>query len=326
MRSKDKSMVTTHYSASAEPSSQLVLGIEPRKVVSKQKLCSYYMHLTKPTISLLVTLSALPAYLIPQTAWPPVIEVLGLLLGVYLMSASAAVFNQLLEWETDRTMMRTRGRSVPMGYVSRGEAGWFGALVGVVGIGALLGTVGQLTALIGLGGHVFYVVIYTLILKKLTVQNIVIGGAAGAIGPLMGAAAAGQLASPLPWILFALIFLWTPPHFWSLSLKYQSDYAAAGIPMFPVVYGEDRTRKMIFLYSLTLIPVVLLLAITGLWLATTVAILITGYFVYLCADLYKHKKQSHHDLMRLFRWSCYYALVIFSVLSLEKILRLWLIG
>lgn len=325
MRSKDKSMLVTSYSASAEPAHRLVLGIEQRKVVSTQKLCGYYIHLTKPTISLLVTLSALPAYLIPQTTWPPVGELLGLLFGVCLMSASAAVFNQSLEWETDRTMIRTRGRSVPMGHISRGEAGWFGALLGVVGIGALLGTAGQLAALIGVIGHVFYVLIYTLILKKRTVQNIVIGGAAGAIGPLMGAAAAGELAAPLPWILFALIFLWTPPHFWSLSLKYQSDYAAAGIPMFPVVYGEDRTRRMIFIYSLTLIPVVLLLAITGLWLATTVAILITGYFVYLCADLYKHKKQSHQDLMRLFRWSCYYALLIFSVLSLEKLLRLWLL-
>ena len=316
-------MAVHHQSSQVVQTPQLAMRMGHGDM-SKWDIGRHYFRLTKPTISMLVTLSALPAYLVPQQVYPPVMEMVGLLLGVALMSASAAVFNQLLEWQTDRTMKRTQSRSLPMGYISRTEASWFGGLLGVLGIGVLLGFAGQLTAIIGLCGHLFYVILYTLVLKKRTVQNIVIGGAAGAVGPLMGAAAAGSLATPFPWILFMLIFLWTPPHFWSLSLKYQGDYAAAGIPMYPVIYGEDRTRKMIFMYSLSLIPVVLMLAITGLWIATIVSILITGFFVYLCGDLYRNKKRSHQDLMKIFRWSCYYALLIFFILSLEKSVWLWL--
>lgn len=321
MRSADKSFLHQNRCVEGSESPQLSLS---RGLMSPWAVLGHYHTLTKPTISMLVTLSALPAYLIPHSSPPPLWECLGLLFGVYLMSASAAVFNQLFEWQTDQTMKRTQNRSVPMGYVSCAEAGLFGTLLGVLGGGILAWTGGPVLVLIGLGGHVYYVVLYTLILKKRTAQNIVIGGAAGAVGPLMGAATIGQLDTLLPWSLFALIFLWTPPHFWSLSLKYQRDYAAAGIPMYPVIYGEDRTRKMIFIYSLTLIPVVLSFAFSGLWFSTGVSLVITGYFVYLCWDLFFHKKQSHDDVIRLFRWSCYYALLIFVVLSLEKSVWLWI--
>ena len=285
-------------------------------------LARHYLNLTKPTISLLVTLSALPAFLIPMTSLPSLMASSCMLLGVYLLSSSAAVFNQVLEWQTDKTMSRTRSRSLPMGLVSRTHASLFGSLLGLAGFWVLYSSSYGLAAFIGLVGHLYYVVLYTLVLKKRTVQNIVIGGAAGAVGPLMGAAAAGQLLRPEPWILFALIVLWTPPHFWSLSLKYQGDYAAAGIPMYPVIYGENRTKKMIFLYSLTLIPISLALFKSGLWISATLVLLLTFYFVYLCGTLYR--QQTNQGAMQLFHFSCVYALAIFIFLSVEKSLILWL--
>ncbi|MCY4380145.1 MAG: heme o synthase, partial [Proteobacteria bacterium] len=280
-----------------------------------------YLNLTKPTISLLVMISALPAYVIPMTNLPSLDQTLVLLLGVFLMSSSSAVFNQILEWQTDGQMARTRGRVLPMKVVSRKQASFFGVLLGLIGFFLLYWQASQLTAIIGLIGHLYYVIFYTVILKKRTVQNIVIGGAAGAVGPLMGAATAGNVFTFEAWLLFTLIFLWTPPHFWSLSLKYQDDYAVAGIPMYPIVHGEDRTRRVIFLYCLFLIPVALLIVTTKLWIASITTVTLTGYFVYLGWELYQ--KKDHLSAMKLFRFSCLYALLIFVVLTLEKLFVLW---
>ncbi|MCY4443985.1 MAG: heme o synthase [Proteobacteria bacterium] len=276
----------------------------------------HFHTLTKPTISLLVVISALPGFLLPQSSLPDMWLLIVMVCGVYLCSASAAVFNQVLEWKIDSTMSRTARRSLPAGHMPRWQASLFAWLLGIGGLVVLWFYVSPLSALIGLIGHVYYVIFYTLILKKRTEMNIVIGGVAGAVGPLMGAAAAGSIWSFEAWLLFILIVLWTPPHFWSLSLKYQKDYARAGIPMYPVVYGESATRRMIFLYSLSLLPVVALLWVSGLLWASFFSCLLTLYFVYLGWKLYKDN--NNKGAMRLFHFSCIYALLVFVLMATEK--------
>ena len=282
----------------------------------------HYKSLTKPTISFLVMISALPAYLIPLDQLPGIQEVLLLLVGVYGLSSSASVFNQVLEWQTDSKMKRTQTRSLPQGFMARWQASVFGVVLGVLGFFILYVYSSRMAAFVGVIGHVYYVVLYTLILKKWTAQNIVIGGVAGAVGPLMGAAAVGALWHPIAWILFVFIILWTPPHFWSLSLKYQNDYAVAGIPMYPVIYGEKKTRRMILVYSISLLPVVLLLFAVKLWFSGAIAFVLTCYFVHLAYQLYQ--RQSEELAMRLFHYSCVYTLAIFVVLTIEKLVWLWI--
>lgn len=275
-----------------------------------------YLSMTKPTISLLVVVSALPALLVAAEELPSLWLVMLTALGVYLMSASAAVFNQVLEWKIDGTMSRTRARSLPSGRLARHHGSLFGWCLGLAGFAVLYVGIHPLAAYIALAGHLYYVLLYTLLLKKMTSQNIVIGGAAGAVGPLIGAAAAGNVLSPVAWLLFLLIFLWTPPHFWSLSLKYQKDYAAAGIPMYPVVHGEQRTRKNIFIYTLTLLPTAAALIVTDLPLSTLFACIMTLYFIHLSWKLYA--TQDNERAMPLFHYSCLYALLIFLALSVEQ--------
>lgn len=275
-----------------------------------------YFSMTKPTISLLVVMSGVPAYLVELGELPSWLPLLAMALGIYLMSASAAVFNQVLEWKIDSTMSRTCGRSMASGQVSRDRGSLFGVVLLVAGMVLLYVVAHPLAALIALAGHLFYVVLYTLILKKRTPQNIVIGGAAGAVGPLIGAAAAGNIYSWPAWLLFVFIILWTPPHFWSLSLKYQKDYASAGIPMYPVVYGEDRTRRMIFIYTLTLLPIAASLIVAQLVVSTLLTCILTLYFIYLGWKLYKTKDNTR--AMPFFHYSCVYALVIFVALSVEQ--------
>nr|MBP9706406.1 heme o synthase [Oligoflexales bacterium] len=228
-----------------------------------KQLAAYY-QLTKPTIVLLVVVTTIPTLFLPSNATITSLLVVATLLGTYFAAASASIFNHLVESDLDRLMARTRLRPVASGRVSKPVAFILASAMALASFGVLAIFVNNLSASIALGGIFFYVVIYTLILKPRTPQNIVIGGAAGAVGPLIGwAAVTGTLEWPA-WVLFALIFFWTPPHFWALALKYKKDYEAAGIPMYPVVYGDEKTRRAIFLYSLLLLPLVLSLYFGGI--------------------------------------------------------------
>jgi protoheme IX farnesyltransferase len=172
---------------------------------------------------------------------------------------------------------------------------------------------------VALSANIFYVVVYTLILKRLTVQNIVIGGAAGAVGPLIGWSAVQGDLGVAAWMMFALIFLWTPPHFWALAIKYKDDYARAGIPMLPVVSGDAVTRRDIMIYSWTLfIPIVILAIVgsTGIF-ATAVSALLTIVFVKKAWDLFR--SQSNEGAMPLFHYSCLYLFGVFGAISIERI-------
>jgi len=282
-----------------------------------------YLNLTKPTVTLLVVITAIPGILIASsTQLPSLMMVVTVLLGSGLFSASAATFNQLIEQNIDKVMVRTEKRSLPTGKVSKGSAALFGVTLGVVGFYLLYAFTTPMAAYVGLAGHIFYVVVYTLILKQRTVQNIVIGGAAGGVGPLIGwASVTGDLGWPA-WTMFAIIFFWTPPHFWALALKYKADYAKAGIPMYPVVHGDHKTRKAMMLYSYLLFPCIFSLYFfdaAGPWFL----VIATGLTIKFSLDATKlFLAKSNEHAMAFFHYSCIYTLVVFVILALDRILLL----
>ncbi len=283
-----------------------------------------FYALTKPTITLLVVITILPSLLLASPRLPNPLLVLYAFLGTALLSSSAAVFNQLFEEKSDQLMERTQARSLPSGKVSSTAARNFGLAIGALGFLMLYFGATPLAAIIAFSAHLFYIFIYTLWLKRRTPQNIVIGGAAGAVGPLIGwAAVTGNLAWPA-WMLFLIITLWTPPHFWALALKYKEDYKKAGIPMYPAVYGDHRTRKAMMVYSILLVPCVLSFSFfqQAGWLYTIVAAFISLKFAW---DSYRiFQSQSNKNVMPFFHFSCTYTFAIFGVLSLDRLLAFFI--
>jgi protoheme IX farnesyltransferase len=214
-----------------------------------------YYELTKPRIIALLLVTTLAAMVMAARGVPPPLLVLWTLLGGALSAASAGALNCVWDRDIDRLMTRTKSRPVARGAISARDALAFAAAAQCVGFAILYALVNPLAAWLSLAGNAYYVVIYTMWLKRVTPLNIVIGGAAGAVPPLVGwAAVTGHLGSPA-FALFAVIFLWTPPHFWALSLMTNVDYDKAGIPMLPNVKGIPRTKREIMVYSLVLVAV-----------------------------------------------------------------------
>lgn len=292
------------------------------KILSKEKVLDYF-NLTKPTITLLVAVTVIPSLLLAAGGLPNLVKAVVAIVGASLASASAAVFNQVVETDIDVQMYRTKRRSLASGRVSRESAAIFGIVLGVLGIGMLYVYASPMAALTALAGHLFYVLIYTMYLKKRTDQNIVIGGAAGAVGPLIGwAAITGSLAWPA-WALFTVIFLWTPPHFWALALKYKDDYAQAGIPMYPVIHGEHKTRLVMFLYTLSLIPCVASLFFFN-QAGIAYFVISMGLTLKFAFDAYRlYSSASNERAMPFFHYSCLYVFGIFGALTLDCFIHLF---
>lgn len=281
-----------------------------------------YLTLTKPTISLLVVVTIVPALLLAAKGLPDVGVALAALIGTFLSSASASVFNHLLDSDLDVRMARTRGRPVASGAVSPTAALLFGSVLGIVSLVILYAFTTPLAAHVAFVANAFYVLVYTLCLKRYTDQNIVIGGAAGSVGPLIGwAAVSGDIGWPA-WALFAVIFLWTPPHFWALALKYKTDYAAAGVPMLPVTRGDEVTRRQIFAYTLTLFPPIIALTAFGaagnVFLISSLAA--TGWFSWKAWQLFRAKNNT--QAMPVFHYSCLYVFIVFGALTLDRVVAL----
>lgn len=279
-----------------------------------------YLFMTKPTITLLVVVTALPGLLLGTESLPSPLLIFATLVGSALASGSAAVFNQLVEVDIDHAMERTRKRSIPSGRIQKSKASIFGVCLGLLGFGILYAFTFPLAAYVALAGHIFYVMIYTMYLKRRTPQNIVIGGAAGAVGPLIGWAAGTNTLGWPAWVLFWIIVMWTPPHFWALALKYKEDYAKAGIPMYPVVYGDERTRWVMWLYTLTLIPLVTVIywgGAAGL-IYFVPSLLMTLKFSWDSWLLYRD--HTNDRAMSLFHYSCFYTFGIFGALALDRII------
>lgn len=278
--------------------------------------------LTKPTIGLLVMVTAVPTMLMAGQAIPDPILFVATMVGTILSSSAAAIFNQVIDSDIDVKMNRTQNRPLPKEVVSKPQAIGLGLLLTAVSMAILWFLAHPLAAIVALAANVFYVFVYTIYLKRRTSQNIVIGGAAGAVGPLIGWAAVSGSLSWEAWALFSVIFLWTPSHFWALSIKYKDDYAAAGVPMLPVVKGEHHTKVNIFLYSTTLIPPVLLLylgaAVSEYFFA--LILILTLVYIWKCAALlWGFRKQT---AMEVFHYSCMYLFVFFAGLTLDQLFLL----
>lgn len=245
-------------------------------------VCKSYVQLTKPRIiPLLLITTAAAMWLAGQGQVDPLIVLLTLLGGT-LAAASAQTFNCIYDQDIDYEMVRTRKRPIPSGRVQPRHALVFAIALGVAAFMILYFGVNLLSALLAMSGIGFYMLIYTYWLKRSTTQNIVIGGAAGAIPPLVGWAAVTGDLSWTAWLLFAIIFVWTPPHFWALALMIRDDYAQVNVPMLPVIEGDEVTVQQIWLYTLILVPMTFLLIVpcaSSGWVYGIFAALLGGQFI-----------------------------------------------
>ncbi len=278
-----------------------------------------YYELSKPRIIVLLLVTTAAAMVMAAGGLPPLRIALLTLLGGALAAASAGAFNCIYDADIDALMKRTRNRPIPAGRISVRNAGLFALVLGMLSFTLLYAFVNPLAAWLSLAGNIYYVVIYTMWLKRLTPLNIVIGGAAGAVPPLVGwAAVTGHIGGPALG-LFALIFLWTPPHFWSLALVVETDYEKARIPMLPNTDGELRTKREIFYYSVLLVLASLLLYplhVMGAFYLAGAAVL-GGVFI---LDAVRAWRDAEHDgARRLFRFSLVYLALMCIVMVLDRI-------
>jgi len=284
------------------------------------------LALTKPRVMYLVVFTGLCG-LLAAPEMPPFVLGFTAILCIALGAGACGALNQWYEVDIDAKMRRTRNRPLPAGRVDRQSALHFGVGLGVFSV-LLMGLATNWLAAIMLAVSIlFYVLVYTVWLKPRTAQNIVIGGAAGAFPPLIGWVAATGHVSALPLLLFAIIFLWTPPHFWALSLFVRSDYAAAGIPMLPVVAGFENTRRQIFLYSLPMAAAAIApwpLGLTGTVYGVS-AVVLSFVFVVLAARVLANKATEPRYMeaeKHLFAYSVFYLFSLFAVLVADR----WLIS
>ena len=283
---------------------------------------SAYLELTKPRIVLLLLITTVPAMILARGGVPSLWLVIATLVGGTMSAAGANAINQYVDRDIDELMTRTRGRPLPARAIPPGRALAFGVLLGVGGFVWLAYLVNLPAALLSTSALMFYVFVYTIWLKRSTPQNIVIGGAAGAAPVLVGWAAVTGRVGWAAAVLFAIVFVWTPPHFWALSLRYSSDYAIARVPMLPVVAGRERTTRQILVYSLILVAVSLTLwpvARTGL-VYPAAAVGLGGVFVARAARL--RIRGTTAAAMGLFRYSIVYLGVLFGAVGLDTLVHL----
>ena len=278
-----------------------------------------YVALTKPGILTLLLVTTLGAMLIAARGIPALDLVVFTMLGGLLSAGGANALNCYIDRDIDAHMARTRKRPTASGAIQPLPALIYGVSLTVASVLVLGLAVNWLAALLSLVGNLYYVFIYTLWLKRTTPHNIVIGGAAGAMPPLVGwAAVTGSLAAPA-WILFAIIFYWTPPHSWALALLKQGEYGRVHVPMLPVVSGEKETRRQILLYTVLLAAVALLLTPFGMsWLYLIGAVALNGYFLWLAWLLYRDPSKARARAM--FFFSLWYLAGMFAVMVADRMI------
>ncbi|NCW02044.1 MAG: protoheme IX farnesyltransferase [Betaproteobacteria bacterium] len=286
-----------------------------------------YLALTKPRVVLLAAFCALIGMLLATDHWVGWPLVLGAIGGISLLAAAGFVLNCLIEREIDARMARTRWRPSVRGEVNNQQAVGFALALGLAGALLLWQWVNVLTMWLTIATFVGYAIVYTIWLKPATPQNIVIGGASGAMPPVLGWAAVTNEVTAPAWILFLIIFVWTPPHFWALALYRLEDYRRSGLPMLPVTHGPRFTRLNILLYSVLLAAVALFPYLMGMSgaLYLVASIMLNAWFVFLAWRLYL--EYSDALAKRLFRYSIWYLAYLFAALLIDHYLRLlWLPG
>jgi heme o synthase len=280
-----------------------------------------YLALTKPRIIELLLVTTLPTMVVADAGLPPLGLVVWTLVGGALAAGGANALNMVVDRDIDAVMARTRNRPLVTGEVSVAAALRFALALEVAAFLLLWGAVNLLSAVLAVGATLFYVFVYTLWLKRTSTRNIVIGGAAGAVPVLVGwAAVRGELDWP-PLVLFAVIFYWTPPHFWALAVRYRDDYAAAHVPMLPAVAGVRATAVRILGYSLALWGLTILFGAVAhmgvLYLAAALAL--GGVFTWYAVQLLR--SATPERAMRLFTWSISYITLLFGAMALDQLVR-----
>jgi protoheme IX farnesyltransferase len=284
----------------------------------RKDIAAAYFALTKPRVMVLLLITTLASMMVAAGGMPAFHLVLFTLLGGALASGGAGAINHYLDRDIDRLMERTSLRPIPAGAVTPRQALWFGIGLGALSFVLMTAFVNLLAAALSLGALLFYVFVYTRWLKRSTPSNIVIGGAAGAVPPLVGVAAVQGEITLLGLYLFAIVFFWTPPHFWALALLMRKEYEQARVPMLPIVKGDDEARRQILFYSLQLVAITLILfslQLMGLvYLAA--ALLLGGLFVYYAVRLWREASAS--AARRLFRYSILYLMLLFVAMVVDR--------
>ena len=280
-----------------------------------------YVRLTKPRIVVLLLITTVPAMVLADRGVPSPWLILATLFGGTLSAGGANAINQFLDRDIDEIMLRTRRRPLPSRRIEPRNALLFGLELGVAGFAFLWATVNLLSAALATAAMAFYVLVYTIWLKRRSPQNIVIGGAAGAVPALVGwTAVTGRIGWPAV-VLFLIVFVWTPPHFWALSIRYRRDYAAAGVPMLPVVAGEDETRRQILWYSVGLVGISLsLVPVAHMGFLYLVAAIVLGAR-FVSGALRLRRRPTPAAAMALFRYSLVYLAVLFAAVAVDTLVR-----
>ena len=281
-----------------------------------------YVALTKPRIIELLLVTTFPAMVVAADGLPNLWLALATLIGGSLAAGGANTINCYIDRDIDAIMRRTHSRPIPAGLIKPSSALIFGISLSVIAFVFLTLTVNLLTACLAVSAILFYVFVYTLWLKRTTVENIVIGGAAGAIPPLCGWAAVTNSLDAAPLLMFAIVFLWTPPHFWALAISYTNDYAAAGVPMLPVTRGAVEARRRSLVYAVVTVAISLALFATGdLGVIYLVAAASFGaLFIWLAVQ--QIKEATVKAAMTLFKYSTSYLALIFVAMVVDRLIPL----
>lgn len=290
------------------------------QLTSAKMSLRHFYALCKPRVTALIVFTAIIGMFMATPGMVSLQILLATTVGIAFASGAAAAFNCLIEHKIDAMMARTRARPLPTGQLSQMETLLFASVLGGAGLSILYYWVNPLTMWLTLGTFVGYAVIYTVFLKPATPMNIVIGGASGAMPPILGWAAVNNTVSPESLVMFLIIFAWTPPHFWALALYRREEYAKVGMPMLPVTHGEQFTLLHILLYTVILIVVSLMpygLGMSG-WLYLASAALLNAVFMYYVVSLYR--KYSDELARTTFKYSILYLSLIFAALLLDHYL------
>lgn len=284
-------------------------------------LLRQYLVLTKPRVTQLAVFCAVIGMFLATPTLPDMQKVIAGTIGIWLLAAAAFAVNCLIEQRVDARMLRTARRATATGAISSAQVMLFSGVLGGIGMFVLYRWVNPLTMWLTFATFVGYAVIYTVILKPRTPQNIVIGGLSGAMPPALGWAAVADAVPAEAWLLVLIIFIWTPPHFWALALYRTRDYENAGLPMLPVTHGQQFTRLHILLYSIALMATTALPFVIGMsgWLYFLCAMVLGALFVWYSWQLYRH--YSDELSRKLFRFSILYLSLLFASLLIDH----WLI-
>ena len=278
-----------------------------------------YVSLTKPRIMVLLLVTAMTGLFLGEQGVPSLTLVIVVLIGGAFASGGASSLNHYLDSDIDSKMDRTKNRPIPSKQISPVEALLFGVVLNVLGFLVFIYWANLLSAILAMTGTLFYLFVYTMLLKRNTPQNIVLGGAAGAIPPLVGYAAVTGTVSMSAIYLFLIIFFWTPPHFWSLALMIKDDYERAGIPMLPVVKGVGHTKRSIFAYTVFLIGLTLgFVWMEGMgWIYFIISLVLGSVFVFYAWDLLR--RGTERATKRMYLYSLAYLFLLFAAVMLDAL-------